>query len=66
VDEGAGLPDAMKQAYQAAAEGVEATKNMVAQHGRAAYYQEKSKEAQDPGATVGAMVVKVFADYLNA
>lgn len=66
VDGGAGLPDAMQQAYQAAAEGVEATKNMVAQHGRAAYYQEKSKEAQDPGATVGAMVIKVFADYLNA
>jgi dihydroxyacetone kinase-like protein len=65
VDGGAGLPDAMKLAYQAAIDGVEATKDMVAQHGRAAYYQERSKETQDPGATVGAMVVKVFADYLN-
>ena len=37
---------------------------MVAQHGRAAYYQEKSRTAQDPGATVGALVVAVFADYV--
>jgi hypothetical protein len=37
---------------------------MVAQHGRAAYYQEKSRTVQDPGATVGALIVAVFADYI--
>jgi dihydroxyacetone kinase-like protein len=58
------LKEALNSAKEAALQGVEATKNMVAQHGRAAYYQEKSRTAQDPGATVGALVVAVFADYV--
>lgn len=57
------LSAAYASAKDAAQKGLEATKNMVAQHGRAAYYQEKSKTKQDPGATVGSMVVSVFADY---
>lgn len=61
---GASLKEAMVAAKDAAFAGVEATKDMVAQHGRAAYYQEKSRTAQDPGATVGALVMKVFADYV--
>ena len=52
-------------AAAAAADGLENTKNMVAQHGRAAYYQEKSKEIQDPGATIGSILVRTFADYLT-
>ena len=58
------LKEAFESAKEAALQGVEATKDMVAQHGRAAYYQEKSRTAQDPGATVGALVVAVFADYV--
>jgi dihydroxyacetone kinase-like protein len=65
ADSGSSLKEALTAAKEAALAGVEATKNMVAQHGRAAYYQERSKETQDPGATVGAMVIGVFADYLN-
>jgi dihydroxyacetone kinase-like protein len=37
---------------------------MVAQYGRPAYYQEKSKGKQDPGATVGMLIIKAFADYV--
>lgn len=59
------LKEGLASAKKAAQEGVEATKDMVAQHGRAAYYQEKSRTAQDPGATVGALVVAVFADYVE-
>lgn len=59
------LKEAFAKAKKAAFEGVEATKQMVAQHGRAAYYQEKSRSAQDPGATVGAFVIGVFADYFG-
>lgn len=59
------LKEALASAKKAAQEGVEATKDMVAQHGRAAYYQEKSRTAQDPGATVGALIVAVFADYVE-
>ena len=56
----AGRVSAMAAASQAAADGVEATTNMVAQHGRAAYYQEKSRASRDPGATVGSLVMAVF------
>ena len=63
---GSSLAEALAGAKAAALQGVEATKDMVAQHGRAAYYQEKSRTAQDPGATVGALVVSVFSDYVQA
>ena len=53
-----------KAAGVAAASGLESTKDMVAQHGRAAYYQEKSREIQDPGATIGSILVNTFAEYL--
>jgi len=49
----------------AAAEGLEKTRDMVAQHGRAAYYQEKSREIQDPGATIGSILINTFSDYLT-
>ncbi|MCF7940589.1 MAG: dihydroxyacetone kinase subunit L [Spirochaetia bacterium] len=57
------LAQALAAARSAAYEGLEATKDMVAQHGRAAYYQERSRTTQDPGATIGALVVEVFAAY---
>ena len=44
---------------------IEATKTMVAQHGRAAYYQEKSRDKQDPGATVGMLIFKSLSDYVK-
>jgi dihydroxyacetone kinase-like protein len=49
---------------KAAADGLESTKTMVAQHGRAAYYQEKSRDKQDPGATVGCLLVTTLADFI--
>ncbi len=55
---------AMKLAATAAANGVDSTKTMVAQHGRAAYYGEKSRSAQDPGATIGSLMIEVFADVI--
>ena len=49
----------------AAADGLEKTKTMVAQHGRAAYYQEKSRDKQDPGATVGCLIATTLADFIR-
>ncbi len=60
---GAPLAAGCWQAAQAAAAGLEATKNMVAKHGRPAYYAEKSLGRPDPGATVGTLIMQVFADY---
>jgi dihydroxyacetone kinase-like protein len=62
---GSTLADALVAAKDAALAGVEATKDMVAQHGRLAYYQEKSRTVQDAGATVGALVLGVFASYIS-
>ena len=58
--EGKTLPEAIQMAYKASLEGVENTKSMKAQHGRAAYYQEKSIGVIDAGATVGALILEGF------
>ena len=62
---GEALPAVLRAADAAAQQGLEATLDMVAQHGRAAYYQEKSRTIQDPGATIGRLVVGVLSDYVN-
>lgn len=56
----ADLAPALAQALAAAQAGLEATKEMVARHGRGAYYGEQSRGKQDPGATVGVLVLKGF------
>jgi len=59
------LAEGVTLAYQAALDGLEETKKMKAEHGRAAYYGEKSIGKQDPGATVGMLLVKAFYDFVN-
>ncbi len=51
---------ALQKALQAAEQGLESTKEMIAQHGRIAYYKEKSKGHEDPGATAGVILLKGF------
>ena len=51
---------ALQRALLAAEEGLESTKDMIAQHGRIAYYKEKSKGHEDPGATAGVILIKGF------
>jgi phosphoenolpyruvate---glycerone phosphotransferase subunit DhaL len=65
--EGAGrsLPAALASAAAAAAAGVEATKGMVAQHGKAACFQQKTLGLPDAGATVGSMLVEEFRAYAS-
>lgn len=65
INEGLILSKAFKNALKAAEEGVENTKTMVSKHGRAAYYGERSIGNQDPGATVGMLVIKGICNYLN-
>lgn len=61
LESGKGLAEAQEVAYQAAAEGVERTKNMKSVHGRAAYYGENSIGRQDPGATAMMYIIKGIA-----
>ena len=63
-DAGESLTEAITRAAAASAKGLEATMNMVAQHGRVAYYQEKSREIQDPGATMGNLLFQTLAEYI--
>jgi dihydroxyacetone kinase-like protein len=60
---GAALPAALRAAAEAADAGVEATKQLVAQHGKAAAFQEKSRGLPDAGATVAALVLGAFRDF---
>jgi dihydroxyacetone kinase-like protein len=50
---------------EASATGLEATIGMLAQHGRAAYYQEKSVGKPDPGATVGCLLLQSLAQFIH-
>lgn len=58
------LPDALKKAAQAAAAGLEATKGMIAQHGKAACFQEKTLGLQDAGATVAFLIAETFSAFV--
>ncbi len=60
------LVDGAKASSIAAKEGMELTKTMVAQHGRAAYYQEKSRTAQDAGATFASLLIDEFTSYITS
>jgi dihydroxyacetone kinase-like protein len=62
VAAGAGLADAFSALKKAAAEGREKAKDMIAQHGRLAYYQEQSRGRDDPGAVACLYILQSFAD----
>lgn len=58
------LAEGLAQAFQASVTGLEATKGMVSQHGKAACFQEQTLGKQDPGATVGMWLMKAFVDQV--
>jgi dihydroxyacetone kinase-like protein len=61
---GEALPTALAGAAAAAAAGVEATKDMVAQHGKAACFQEKTRGLPDAGATVGFIILEAVREFV--
>lgn len=63
--EGTALREALARACGAAAQGVENTKNMVANRGRAHYVGERGIGHQDAGATAIHLLFKVLADYVK-
>jgi dihydroxyacetone kinase-like protein len=64
VASGLALAPALKQAADAADAALERTKTMVAQHGKAAAFQEKTVGLQDAGATVGVLLVSTMSDFV--
>lgn len=60
------LKEGTAAAYTAANRGMEESKQMKAQHGRAAYYQDGSIGRQDAGATVGFLFIEVLYEYCKS
>ncbi len=58
------LNSIINAAKEASLLGLEASTQMKAQHGRAAYYQENSIGKQDGGATVGAYIIDGFYQHI--
>lgn len=52
------LKEKVELAYKAAEEGFRNTKEIKAVHGRAAFYGDKSKQHEDPGAAVAMLIFK--------
>jgi len=63
--EGTALKEAAQKAADGAFAGMEKTKEMMAVHGRAAYYQEKSIGNVDGGATVGMLIFRAINECIN-
>jgi phosphoenolpyruvate---glycerone phosphotransferase subunit DhaL len=61
---GASLPVALNATAAAAEQALEATKSMLAQHGKAAAFQEKTVGLQDAGATVGYFLIRRMAEMV--
>jgi dihydroxyacetone kinase-like protein len=64
ADSGGELSTALTQAVQAARDGLEATRGMMAQHGKAACFQEKTVGLQDAGATVGVLIIQTMDTFV--
>jgi len=62
ADSGADTLASLRQAAEAAAQGAEATKKMVARFGRAKNIGEKSLGSPDPGAVSVALIFKGFVE----
>ena len=64
VKDGRNFPEAIKAGVEAAREGVEYTKTIIATKGRAAYVGERSLGHQDPGATSFTYLLETISEAL--
>ena len=65
IDGGKNFIDALKEAVDAAAAGVEFTKTIIATKGRASYLKERSLGHQDPGATSSLYMLQTMLEVLR-
>jgi len=65
LEEGLSMKKAMNNAVEAAREGVEYTKTIVATKGRANYLGERSIGHQDPGATSSYLMLRVVSENIE-
>jgi dihydroxyacetone kinase-like protein len=62
--EGVDLVEGFRRSAAAAAEGLTRSREMIAQHGRVAYYQEQSRGKEDPGAVAASYIVQGFSSHI--
>lgn len=65
TDGAADLGEAMERCYEAAKQGYESSKDLIAQHGRAAYYQEQSRGKADPGGAAALVIIQGMYEYIH-
>lgn len=65
IEKGLTPEQAMKEAVDAAYEGVEHTKDIIAKKGRSSYLAERSIGHQDPGATSCALILKTIYEEIK-
>jgi dihydroxyacetone kinase-like protein len=66
VDSGGSVQQALEKALEAAKEGVEYTKTIIATKGRASYLGERSIGHQDPGATSFTLLLEsILKNYMK-
>lgn len=66
AEEGASLREGIVRCFEAGREGLELARDMVAQHGRPAYYGEQSRGKDDPGAAAGLLILEGLRDWILA
>ncbi|MEI5677099.1 MULTISPECIES: dihydroxyacetone kinase family protein [unclassified Mesorhizobium] len=64
AESAAPLAEALAAAAAAAEQALKATESMLAQHGKAAAFQQKTIGLQDAGATVGYFLVRRMAEFV--
>ncbi len=62
---GASLADAFRKCRAAAEEGLAKSRDMIAQHGRVAYYGEQARGKEDPGAVAASYIIQGFASAIE-
>ncbi len=65
ISESADMLSALDSACEAARNGIEYTKTIIATKGRASYLGERSIGHQDPGATSAALMLEAVRDFLR-
>ena len=66
IDEGDNAVDALFKVKEAAYNGVEHTKTIIAKKGRASYLGDRSIGHQDPGATSSALILETIYEYVKS
>lgn len=62
---GRSLAESLDAAVDAATTGLESTTALVAQHGKAAAFRDRTRGLQDAGATVGLLIITAFRDEVR-